>query len=193
MDRIFDDKRLCVTLLIFWLVIVIIILGDIGLFQTSFMRIGPSTETKFIGITLDTYYKYNFVCVFCFISTAINDLASDSLSPFIMTVICDPKSRFIPYSKRTCITITQLWSFYVNAMGVFSVFLSLSQVDFVIIRCVADLTVNMYTSSVFLRNKTHCCERYRQVVEMHETEHETSKILTVKVDEPKNNSDGVLV
>ena len=39
----------------------------------------------------------------------------------------------------------------------------MSQIDFVLIRMVADLTINAYTTTKFMRNKTFCPEQYKRM------------------------------
>ena len=160
MDRLFDDKRLAVCILMVWLVIVVVLFKDIGLLDTKFMTLGPSSTTVFMGVTLDTWYKWNMVAAFTFINTSVNDFMSDAISPWILNTITDHKTKYLPYSKTTCLCITQMWSVYCNIMGVFGLFLAMTQVDFVLIRMAADLTVNMYTNVKFMRNKVTCSERY---------------------------------
>ena len=180
-DKLFDDKRLAVCILMMWLVIVVALFKDIGLLDTKFMTMGPSTTAVFMGITLDTWYKWNMVAAFTFINTSINDFMSDAISPWILNTITDHKTKYLPYSKLTCLGITQLWSVYCNIMSVFGLFLAMTQVDFVLIRMSADLTVNMYTNLKFMRNKVTCSERYHcgnsgSMDELHE--------LSVFTDEP---------
>jgi hypothetical protein len=121
---------------------------------------GPSATTVFMGMTLDTWHKWGLVAVFTLINTSINDFMSDALSPWILNTITDHKTKYIPYSKGVCLLISQLWSVYCNVMSVFGLFLAMTQVDFVLIRMGADLTVNMYTNLKFMRNKVTCPERY---------------------------------
>ena len=64
MDRIFDDKRLAVIVLMAWLTIVMTVFKDIGLLDTSFMSFGPSPTAKFMGVVLDTYYTWGLVAGF---------------------------------------------------------------------------------------------------------------------------------
>jgi hypothetical protein len=165
-DKVFDDKRLTVCLLMTWLIIVVVVFKDIGLLDTKFMTYGPSPHTVFMGVTLDTWYKWNMVAAFTFINTSINDFMSDAISPWILNTITDHKAKYLPYSKTTCLMISQLWSIYCNIMGVFGLFLAMTQVDFVLIRMVADLTVNVYTNLKFMRNKVTCPDRYRSDGEM---------------------------
>eukprot|EP00961_Rhodomonas_salina_P143079 1925637-Rhodomonas_salina.1 len=62
----------------------------------------------------------------------------------------------------TCWLITQSWSFHCCVMGVFSIYLLMSQIDFLLIRTVADAIVNSYTTYSFLRNKKTNPEKYAQ-------------------------------
>jgi hypothetical protein len=165
MDRIFDDKRIAVSFLMIWLVIVVCVFKDIGLLDTKFMSMGPSEKTVFMGMVLDTWYKWGLVACFTFVNTSINDFMSDAISPWILNTITDHKTRFLPYAKPTCLAISQLWAVYCNVMGVFGLFLAMTQVDFVFIRMAADLTVNVYTNLRFMRNKVTCAERYRRDME----------------------------
>jgi hypothetical protein len=165
MDRVFDDKRLAVCFLMVWLVIVVSVFKDIGLLDTKFMSWGPSDKTVFMGMVLDTWYKWGMVAAFTFVNTSINDFMSDAISPWLLNTITDHKTRFLPYSKSTCLVISQLWSIYCNVMSVFGLFLAMTQVDFVMIRMSADLMVNFYTNLRFMRNKVTCQERYKRDME----------------------------
>ena len=145
-----------------YLTLVLVTMKEIGLLDSKFMNIGPSESTSFMGVTLNTWYKYNLVALFTFVNTSINDFMSDALSPWILNTITDHKSKYIPYSKCVCLAITQLWSLYCNIMSVFAIFLAMTQIDFVLIRMVADLTVNAYTTTKFIRHKTYCPVNYRK-------------------------------
>lgn len=169
MDKVFDDKRIAVCLLILWLIIVVSVFKDIGLLDTKFMSMGPSDKTVFMGLILDTWYKWSMVATFTFVNTSINDFMSDAISPWILNTITDHKTRFLPYRKSTCLLISQLWSIYCNVMSVFGLFLAMTQIDFVLIRMMADLLVNIYTNLRFMRNKVTCVERYKRDMEMEAT------------------------
>lgn len=159
-DRTFDDKRIAVCVLMVWLCIVMTAFKDLGLLDTNFMNFGPSVDTKFMGVVLDTWYKWGMVATFTFVNTSINDFMSDAISPWILNTITDHKTKFIPYRKCTCLLISQVWSIYCNIMSVFGLFLAMSQIDFVLIRTMADLTVNTYTNMKFMRNKEFSPSKY---------------------------------
>jgi len=162
-DRLFDDKRVAVVVLMSWLSLVLIVFKDIGLLDTSFMTFGPSPKTAFMGVTIDTWYKWAMVASFTLLNTSMNDFMSDAISPWILNTITDHKTRYIPYPKWVCLLISQMWSVYCNIMGVFGIFLAMSQIDFVLIRMCADLMVNAYTNTKFMRNKEHCPSKYYEL------------------------------
>jgi hypothetical protein len=172
MDMIFDDKRLAVVVLMVWLTIVMTLFKDIGLLDTSFMIFGPSPTAKFMGVVLDSWYKWGMVAGFTLINTSINDFMSDAISPWIINTITDHKSKYIPYPKYVCLLISQLWSIYCNLMSVFGMFLAMTQIDFVLIRMLADITVNSYTNMKFMRTKEHCRAKYYDI-EMQSIPHRT--------------------
>jgi hypothetical protein len=163
MDCMFDDKRLAVCVLMLWLVVVMTLFKDIGLLDTSFMTFGPSSTAKFMGVVLDTWYKWGMVAWFTLVNTSVNDFMSDAISPWILNTITDHKSKYIPYPKWVCLGIAQMWSIYCNLMGVFGMFLAMTQIDFVVIRMMADLTVNTYTNLKFMRQKEHSPDKYHDI------------------------------
>lgn len=174
LDALFDDKRVVTVVLMLYLTLVLIVMKEIGLLDSTFMNIGPSENTSFMGVKLNNWYKWSLVATFTFVNTSVNDFMSDAISPWILNTITDHKTKYIPYSKCVCLIITQLWSFYCNIMSVFAIFLAMSQIDFVLIRMSADLMVNAYTTTKFIRHKTYCPTKYRKYWEIdQEMEHMT--------------------
>lgn len=174
-DRAFDDKRIAVVLLMVWLATVLVTFKEIGLLDTAYMGLGPSATTKFMGTILDTWYKWWMVAIFTFVNTCVNDFMSDAISPWILNTITDHKTRYLPYPKWACLVISQLWAIYCNVMSVFGMMIALSQVDFVLIRMLADLNVNAYTNMKFMRDKEHNPARYYSRVDEVELMKEATK------------------
>ena len=63
----------------------------------------------------------------------------------------DHKTRSIEYSHSTCLWIVQVNCMYVHVMGVFSLFLFFSQVDFALVRLLADWIVTGYSTVWFIQ------------------------------------------
>lgn len=127
------------------------------------MSFGPSATTEFMGIALHTWPRWSCVAIFTFMSTAINDFVGDAVVPWIQNTIQDHKTRYIPYSKLTCWSITQIWSLYCCIMSIFSIYLLMSQIDFLLIRAFADTLVNSYTTYRFLQYKKHNQHKYNNI------------------------------
>jgi hypothetical protein len=124
------------------------------------MLMGPNKRTVLFGVLLDSWFKWWAVAVYTFMSTSIAAFSSDSIEPFITNTIQDHKTMYIPYSKYTCLFIIQVWTTYAVIMGTIGLFVALTQVDFLLIRLVADLIVNHVTTAYFLRSKVVDPERY---------------------------------
>ena len=159
-DNAFDDKRVTIACISVWFVICLIGFTWLGIFGSEYMRVGPSATLTYMGMLIDTMPRYMTVVGFVVVSTAINDFASDAISPWIQNTVMDHKSRTIPYSKFTIVFITQTWSLYCGTMSVASIALVFAQFDLIMIRLIVDLFVNQYTIRRFLSNKTHDPYRY---------------------------------
>ena len=182
-----------------WLIIVLISFNTIGLFHSDFMRFGPHPTTKIMTLTIDTWHNWWLVALASFMSTCVNDFFGDSLSPFFLNTIQDHKTKYLPYSKTTCYIILQLWSTYCCLMSIFSVGLLMSQIDFLLIRLVADLAVNTFTTFKFLKGKEVNLRMYEaegnhaptaHQPSMHDTAHELTDVLGESDDtRPLNSSE----
>lgn len=152
---VFDDKRIMVGVIWTWLIVVLAVFTEMGLFKSDFVRWGPSPTTVYIGIKLDNWYKWSAVAIFTAISSFMNDLAGESLEPFFLMVIRDHKTRYIPYSKTTSVLLNQLWSVYCSIMSVFGLYTFFAQADLLVIKMLVGLIVNMYSSWRYMRNKKY--------------------------------------
>ena len=166
LSRLFDDRRRVVALLMVWLGVVMVSFERLGMLDSAYMSFGPGPSTVFMTLRIDTWARWGAVAGWTVVNICINDFAGDSISPWILNTICDHKGRYLPYSKAVCLCISQLYSVYGLLMGVFSLHLVLSQFDFVLIRLVSDLCVNVFTNLKFMANKTCDPSRYQADLEM---------------------------
>jgi hypothetical protein len=166
LDNFFDDKRITISVLCVWFIVCMVLFAYLGFFNTSYMAIGPNSKLIYMGMLLDTWNRYLTVLVFVIVSTAMNDIAGDAISPWMANSICDHKNRYIPYSKSTCLLISQLWAIYCAVMSIASISLVFSQFDLLAVRLLVDLMVNQYTTSRFLQNKTHSPSEYSRWFEL---------------------------
>jgi len=156
-----------------WFLICAIGFTWLGIFGSEYMHVGPSETLTYMGMKINTLARYLTVVAFVVISTAINDFASDAISPWIQNTVMDHKSQTIPYNKFTVIFIAQTWALYCGTMSVAAIALVFAQFDLILIRLIVDLFVNQYTIRRFLINKTHDPYRYHTEF-LNETESELS-------------------
>jgi len=110
---LFDDKRLLSALLAIWTVIssvifVMIMLND----GSKFLTCGPNKNNMLFGVALDSWGKWWAVALYTFFSTCIAAFSGDAIWPFLTNVVMDPKTKYIPYTKMTCLTIIQVQTIY---------------------------------------------------------------------------------
>lgn len=128
--------------------------------QSNFLQFGPNKNTVLFGVLLDEWWKWWVVAIYTFFATCIAAFASDSITPWITNTIQDHKTTYIPYNKVTCIAIIQIFTIYCVIMSVIGLFVALTQIDFMLIRMMADLFVNHYTTLWFLQDKIVDREKY---------------------------------
>ena len=162
-QKLFDDKRVVTMLILVWTVVSSAVFCAIMLEDHSpFLNFGPSERTVLFGVKLDTWGVWWCVAIYTFVSTAVAAYASDSIVPWITNTVQDHKTQYIPYSKFTCLCIIQIFTCYAVIMSVIGLFVALSQVDFMLIRLVADLMVNHFTTYFFLRGKSVNLRKYEE-------------------------------
>lgn len=114
---LFDDKRLLSALLAVWTIIsgvifVMIMVQD----GSNFLICGPNAHNLLFGVALDTWTKWWAVALYTFFSTCIAAFSGDAIWPFLTNVVMDPKTKYIPYSKATCLVIIQVQTIYGNSL-----------------------------------------------------------------------------
>ena len=166
LNKLFDDRRMIVCCLLVWLGVVLLGFSHLGLLDTTYTTMGPSDHTVFMSVVLNTWKRWGFVAMYTVVSAMISDFSGDSLGPFFTNIIMDHKTKYIPYPKSTCILICQAYTIYATLMSVIGLHLMLSQIDFVLIRLLTDLCVNVWTQSRLLRHKEFNPTKYHEV-EMH--------------------------
>lgn len=57
-----------------------------------------------------------------------------------------------------------LYDVYTHVMSIFGIYLLFSQIDFLIIRCIADVLVTLLTTAWFMQHKTMDPKRYMDEV-----------------------------
>ena len=152
---LFNDKRFTALVLAVWLVSLIIIFSYLGVLQSNFFRFGPSKSLHFMSITIDTAEEWTLLAVYCFVDTLVKTFGHDSIVPWLIHTLSDPKCRTLPYKQSMCLIVMEVYYAYVHVSGMFKFFLSLTQFDFVLISMCADMAMKIYSYSSYMENKTY--------------------------------------
>jgi hypothetical protein len=129
---------------------------EIGVFENnSFVAFGPRKELSFMKVAIYTYYKYNMLMVMIVMHTFITDFIADSLSPHVLNVVQDTKSKYIPHKPLTYFAITTIWAIYCSISQLFAIFIAFAQIDLLIVRMCSDIVANLVTTSLYLQAKVH--------------------------------------
>lgn len=151
--------------------------------NSPFLNFGPSPHTKLFGVALDSWPVWWAVAIYTFVSTAIAAYASDSIIPWITNTVQDHKTKYIPYSKVTCLVIIQVFTFYGVTQSMIGLFVALTQVDFMLIRLLADFIVNHYTTAWFLRTKEVNAYKYNEWERMQKQDKNDGDALSLSDDD----------
>jgi hypothetical protein len=148
-----------------WLVIVLFILFDLGVFTKSkFVAFGPRDDLTFMHVPIDTYYKYYLLLSMIIFHTFITDLIADSLVPHVLNVVQDTKNKYIPHRTRTYLLITSAWSIYCSVSQLFVIFIAFGQLDLLLVRLASDLFANFFTLNMYLDSKIYDPELHAKSV-----------------------------
>jgi hypothetical protein len=98
--------------------------------------------------------------------TFVTDVIADSLSPHVLNVVQDTRSRYIPHTPITYYAITSIWAVYCSISQLFMVFIAFAQFDLLMVRLLSDLLANLFTTSLYLYGKSYNPNQYHHEQEM---------------------------
>ena len=107
-NKMFEDKRATMVLLVAWMVSACVIFWSLGAFHVHYMSFGPSAESTFMGMTIDNWGKWSALAIFSFLNTAINEFLGSALIPWFTNTIQDHKTKYLPYSKASTAPCTMV-------------------------------------------------------------------------------------
>lgn len=126
--------------------------GDHG---TDFARWGPSNNTVFGGIRVNTWPRWAFVMAYSTLSQVVYSVISGTLSPYIDNVIQDHKTpREQKGSYVRAQLIVELYTFYHWISSIFDVFLWITlQVQYLAPAIIMDLVITAYFTHGYLKTQ----------------------------------------
>lgn len=86
----FHDKRFTVGLLFVWMFVTCTIFSFLGAFHNQFMTLGPSENTVFMAMKINTWHKWYALATFSMLNTTVNEFIASSLVPWFQNTIQVP-------------------------------------------------------------------------------------------------------
>lgn len=121
---------------------------------TRYFRFGPSAGLFFVGFAVDTWHKWAQVVVVVMFSQVIYMLAMESVSPWIMNTVMDPKATRIPvYSYAQIQYICNVYYTFAAVVQLVQVQVVVAQADLAAVVVLVDLVVSLVTTHLFVRGK----------------------------------------
>ena len=121
--------------------------------QKQFYRFGPSEDLVLIGLTIDTWYKYFVLILYCFINTMLRTACYNVLKSWITNVIQDvtrkkPREIFWFAYEADIVYVVYLWSdWYIYLNMIFT------QIDMVVIEICTDLFASVLITTYYLKHE----------------------------------------
>lgn len=156
LSRIFQDKRIIAGLFVAWGAFVLTMFAFAGVFHSSFVHFGPSSQLKFLDYKIDTWFKWACVSVFSIIDSAMWELAHEAIHPWEMNTVLDPKSKTLPYSKGVCLMILESYYLHGVILGPFLFWIKFTQLDLVIMKGLATMLMRTYSHYQYIKDKETC-------------------------------------
>lgn len=139
-----------------WLMIFLLGCWYMGVFSDRYFSLGPNSDFKFLGAVIDTWSKWSALIAFQAIGSCVEFISGDMIWPWITTSVQDEDKRELDYSRPKTWYIVQNQFLYSDIKSVFSIFLSLSQIDLALVSIVcSQLIIVFWTLPTWLNGKTH--------------------------------------
>ena len=160
LGKLFEDRQLCALCFFLWGFGVVAMLVAAGVTRSKFVSFGPSDHTHFLDFKIDTWFKWRLVASFTALDSTAWELAHDTIMPWAMNTLCDEKCNVLPYSRGTCILIVESYHLHGMVLGAFGFFISLTQLDLVLIKGLAHMVVRVWCNWQYMKGKIVAVEGY---------------------------------
>ena len=132
-DLLFEP-RIALIIFVFFMIGYLIILDYEGTFQEKFLHFGPSEDTKFLNMTIDTWEKVIVMYILAFATALLTNYYSTVMYDFIHSKIYNPAfTKKIDIPKKWVQAIVTLEPVMYWILGIIQFFISLTmQLQFLV-------------------------------------------------------------
>lgn len=133
-----------------WIIGCCMLIGYTVDVNNSFYNFGPSDNLTFIGVTINTEFKYAYIIIYCFINTIIRSCNHNIIHPYITLNVQDTSNKNNVQNSHEIVTMNTLyywfdWIIYINLL--------ISQVDMIIIEIISEIIVTNLITYKYVKMK----------------------------------------
>ena len=135
-----------------WIIGCCLLLGFIINKADPFYSFGPSDKLSFIGIVIDTRFKYFCIVLYCFLNTIVRSAVHNILHPWIILNIQDSTNKVQVKHAHEIVTFNNVytwfdWFIYINLL--------LAQIDMIIVELLSELIITNLITFKYIRDKKY--------------------------------------
>lgn len=133
--------------------------------EDGWFSFGPSSHLIIAGVVIDTPAKYSVLVSIIVFNSIIDMLISEFAQPILGFNIYNPDKKVITdfNSKRELQVLASLYWAFNNLRGVFTILISITQVDLALIKWFVLETTAIYTINTILSKKRFSTESDEEV------------------------------
>jgi hypothetical protein len=148
------DPRVAILVFILYLVAYFIYLDEEGGFGNGFFNFGPSSNSTFMQISINTWPKVIVLYLISFFTALMTGYYETALSSNFMEKLMDPDLK-VPYNDRTVFGIVSIDKVIGLFLEILSILIITSQqFQFMLPALVADLMIGVVDASFLLGQKS---------------------------------------
>ena len=143
--KFFLNPKIAFIIFLTFIIIYLVLLDEEGAFQKKFLNFGPSKETKFLNMTLDTWPKVISVYLIGFFSTLLTQYYQTVSYDFIHSFIWNPAyNKPIKMSKKWTQLIVSTEQVLYWILSTLNFFVTLTmELQYIIPKFLGDIIINV--------------------------------------------------
>lgn len=143
--KFFSEPRIAFSIFILFIGSYLIILDEEGAFTKQFLTFGPSEDTKFLNILLDSWHKVHVVYALAFFSSLLttyyNNVSYDTIHSYIWNPLFTDKIK-VPKTWVTIISLTEPLLYAI--LNIINLFINLTgQLQFILPSILGNLIIDI--------------------------------------------------
>jgi hypothetical protein len=137
------------------LTVLTLILTAVFASDSGWFSFGPSKNLVIAGVVIDNYTKYSILALIIVFNSVVDMIISEFAQPILGFNIYNPDKKVITdfTSKRELQVLASLYWAFNNLRGIFTILISITQVDLALIKWLTLELTAIYTIDTLLSKK----------------------------------------